>query len=213
MTTPMTTTLTTDPRQAVQVPGLGHLKEAVDPLLAGLPDWLHALVWAVLVIALLYGALILLARRLLPWAANAFVPPVRAIVEFTGVLLLLPAFPVARLLRRWAGRVPAVMFVYDDLVHGATRGAHWTAAHVLRLAGRAGRASKPVLALVLGAMVITWNVTYCTGAGAGCKVPTSQWADSVSRSIEAAKEKPEPAPTRCPKGKRKKGGKCVSKPR
>lgn len=183
---------------AIEVPGLNQLKRAVDPALSGMPDWLHSMVWATLAMLLLYVVLLWLLRHGLPWASTTFTTPVRTVVETCGIALLLPGYLASTLIRRLGGRVPGVMFMYDDLVQSTTRAAHWTAAAVLRVPFRLRKTSKSTLAVALIAVAILWDVTYCTGAGQGCTIPTTQWMNSVSRAFESPERnsKPKPCPTK-----------------
>jgi hypothetical protein len=183
----------------IQVPGLGQIKHTVDPALSGMPDWLHSVVWAVLVIALLYVVLLWLVRRGLPWFATVIAVPVRTMVEFGGVVFLLPGYLLSSALRRKGREVPGVMFMYDEFVQHATKACHWTAAALLSLPAVFRKASRWAIVAALAVLVGLWDVTYCTGAGPGCTQPTSQWMHSVAASFGGSA--PTPKKTCAKKGK------------
>lgn len=193
----MMTNPRTDSAALFGLPGLNLLKRAADPFLAGTPEWLHAMLWAILVMTLLFAMVCWLVRHGLPWVSTVLIPPTRAIIELGGVALLLPEYLVTTLIRRTGGgRVPSVMYLYGDLVQNLTRGCHWTAAAMLKTPPRLRTTSKRALAALLVAVAGFWDVTYCTGAGSACMLPTSQWMKSVSNAVAPSTPKPTACPTK-----------------
>jgi hypothetical protein len=201
------TTVSPSPDAAplVGVPGLQLLKKATDPVLSATPDWLHAVLWAVIVMIVLYAVLLWLCRHALPWISKVLTPPLRVVIEFGGVALILPGYVASTLMRRTRAGVPGFLFAYDDLVHNGTRACHWTAAMFLRLLTGLRRTSRLALVVLLAVMVGLWDITYCAGAGEGCTIPTSQWIRQVSQAVDSPE--PAPKPTPCPKKKHSK--KCT----
>lgn len=186
----------------MRLPLLGVIKQGTDPLLSWLPVWLHAVVWAFLVNALVYVVLYALIRHVLPWLSTALSEPARRLAELGGALLLLPEYASTRLLRRSGRTVPSVVFGYGDAVQGMVGGGQKLAESVLTAAGRLKGTSRSAIVALLLVLAVAWDGSYCVGQGAGCVIPTSEWAHSVSRAVD----KPSPAPTPCPKPKKKKQG-------
>jgi hypothetical protein len=203
---------TTEAPQAIGVPGLGLLRAAIDPLLSWMPGWMRDMVWAAIAIFVLYLVLLWLIRHGLPRLSTVLVEPLRVLIECGGVVLLLPGYWASTLIRRRGGRIPGVLFAYDDLVQGLTRGLHATAALALRLPAGIRGLPRLGIVMVLAFLVLTWNATYCAGAGKGCTIPTSQWTRSLTQ--DSGRAEPTPESTRCSKKRTaERSAKCKPRPR
>jgi hypothetical protein len=181
----------------VTVPGLAVLKQGADPLLTWLPAPVHSAVWAILVNLLLYVVL----RHAVPWLSAELAGPTDRVVEIGGVLLLLPEYALTTLMRRSERRLPGVVFGYGDLVQGVACACQW----LLRTSFAALTKLKTgpwwVTMTLLLTLVVMWDGSYCVGKGAGCVIPTSQWARSVPSTWADPKPIPSPSPTPCPRKK------------
>lgn len=161
------------------VPLLGRVRRALDPLLSWSPDWLEAVVWAAVVYVLGLAVLSTFAWYGVPWLARVSQRPATALLNGVGIVLLLPEYVMTTRRRRQGRRVPTVAFSYGDVVQivvtATQRAARWALSSLDVLKDLPPMI--PAVTMLVG--LIVWNSSYCEGRGDDCRMPTTEWAASV----------------------------------
>lgn len=163
-----------------ELPLLQHVKGALEPLLTWAPEWLRALVWALVVFGLLFGLGSWMVRNVLPWLGRVLQQPVATALDACGIVLVLPEYLVTLTLRRMGHSVPGAVVGYGELVQSAVGGVQGALRSALSGLGHLSRVSNRVVALLLLLLLVSWNGTYCNGRGSACVTPTSEWSTSFS---------------------------------
>jgi len=165
---------------AGELPVLDRVKEGIDPLLEWAPPPLHSAIWAVVVFLLLLTALSLVVRVVLPWVGRVLPGPAEAVINWLGMVLVLPEFVGTTVLVRSRRQVPNVVFEYGEAVQGTVAGGQRVARSFLTALTQLGKVSRGWLVLVLLVVFAAWDGTYCGGRSPDCRMPTTEWADSVA---------------------------------
>jgi hypothetical protein len=168
-----------------EIPGLGTVKEAVDPMLEWAPPWVHDAIWAVLVFTLALVALSVAVHVVVPWVGRTLPGLVDGLLNLLGMVLVLPEYVATTILHRARWRVPNAMFDYGDAVQAVVTTSQRVSRSSLGAMTRLDRVSRKHLGLALIVLFVAWNGLYCSGRGDRCQTPTSAWADSVSAWFES----------------------------
>jgi hypothetical protein len=156
----------------------GKLDQAITQL--GLPLWLRALAEMLITAVLTFLLLRLVTIRVLPWAANAFVEPIVALVEGVRVVLLLPDLAVSRSVRRFGRVPPEVVYAYGNVVMTSTDAIQRLVRRALPVLGNTRKARRWMLVALLAVGFLLWNSTTCgSGSGSTCTTPVTEWTTSL----------------------------------
>lgn len=189
----MTTTELAVVPTAGELPVLSRVKEGFDPLVEWAPPPVRSAAWALVVFLLLLALLSLLVRVALPYVGRALPGPAEAVINGLGMLLVLPEFIGTTALIRQRRQVPNLVFEYGEAVQGAVVSSQRAARSSLSALAQFRNVTKGWLVVALLVVFATWNGTYCGGRGPECRMPTTQWVDSIEAEANEAETKPDPA--------------------
>ena len=183
----MTSTTTTETialPSAGELPVLGRMREGIDPFLEWAPSPIRSAIWALVVFVLLLVALNLVVRIVLPWLGRLAPGPVDLVVNVIGMMLVLPEYVATMLLLRAERDVPNVMFEYGDAVQGVVAGTQRVSRSSLSTLTQLRKVSKGWLVVILLVTFAVWDGLYCSGRTTSCRMPTTEWTDSVAAWFE-----------------------------
>lgn len=150
----------------------------IHDLLGILPPEAVDFLWFPVVVVVVFVAVMLVVRRLMPVVGRLAATLLQMLTAFVGAVLLVPDMAIATAYRSAHRQPPAVLYHYGDAVATSMIGVTRTSGAVSHGFARVAKAPVIVVMLVCAALIGGWNQGYCPPEPATqCVRPFTGWID------------------------------------